>query len=239
MANVFCWGDLLNIFDSLKNLNKFEWTLWLGSVVAVVSSFVAFGDYNPLTLVASLVGVTALIFVSKGDVLGPFIMVAFCLMYGVISYEQRYYGEIITYVCMCAPISALSIITWLKNPYSKTEVKISKVTGKNLVILIILSVVVTVAFWYILKFLGNASLVISTISVTTSFFAAGLSALRSPYYAIAYALNDIVLIVLWVIASFNSLSCVSMVVCFVVFLVNDLYGFINWKRMQRKQACAD
>ena len=55
-------------------------------------------------------------------------------------------------------------------------------------------------------------------------------------FAAVYALNDIVLIVLWVIASLEDVSCVTMVMCFIVFLINDLYGLINWLKMQKKQA---
>lgn len=230
------WGELMNIIESVKNLNKFEWVLWIGSVVAVAMSFVLAGSYNPITLAASLIGVTALIFTSKGDVLGPIILVVFSLLYGVISYQQRYYGEIITYVGMSAPIAVASVVAWIRNPYSRNQVKVSRVTVKKMVVLIVLTAVVTVAFWFILKYLGTASLLFSTISVTTSFAAASLTMLRSPYYAIAYALNDIVLIVLWVIATIENISYLSMVVCFAVFLINDLYGFINWKRMQRTQA---
>lgn len=51
--------------------------------------------------------------------------------------------------------------------------------------------------------------------------------LRSPYYALAYGLNDIVLIVLWIIASMQSVSYIPMAVCFVMFFFNDIYGFYN------------
>lgn len=58
---------------------------------------------------------------------------------------------------------------------------------------------------------------------------------RSPYYALVYAANDIVLIVLWVLASFSDASYISVVVCFVAFLVNDIYGYISWQKMKRRQ----
>jgi hypothetical protein len=52
---------------------------------------------------------------------------------------------------------------------------------------------------------------------------------------LAYALNDIVLIVLWILASIYDMKYISVVVCFVVFLVNDIYGFISWKKMEIRQ----
>jgi nicotinamide riboside transporter PnuC len=107
--------------------------------------------------------------------------------------------------------------------------------GKSLAVGV-LTVVVTVSFYFILKWLGTASLIISTISIATSFAASALTVLRSPYYAIAYSLNDLVLITLWIIASISDPSSIPMIFCFVMFLANDLYGFFNWRRMERAQA---
>ena len=97
------------------------------------------------------------------------------------------------------------------------------------------TIAVTTLFYFILGALGTASLWVSTISVATSWVAVYLSWLRSPYYAIGYAANDVVLIVLWVMASLRDGSQLPMIFCFVMFLANDLYGFVNWRRMQHKQ----
>ena len=51
-----------------------------------------------------------------------------------------------------------------------------------------------------------------------------------------YAANDVVLVVLWVLASLVNADYVPMAVCFSAFLVNDLYAFFSWKKMQRRQA---
>lgn len=225
----------MNIKDFFIRLTAFEWVLWLGSAAMITVSYLFAGEYDVLTLIASLIGVTALIFTAKGNVLGPVILIFFSLFYGYISFTQQYYGEIFTYVGMSAPVSAVSVITWIKNPYSSSEVKTSKVTAKTMTVLLIATAVVTAIFYFILKWCGTASLIVSTISVATSFLASILTVLRSPLYAAAYALNDIVLIVLWIIASAGDISCITMVVCFVVFLINDLYGLINWLKMQKKQ----
>jgi hypothetical protein len=63
-----------------------------------------------------------------------------------------------------------------------------------------------------------------------------LTIFRSPYYAVAYSFNDIVLIVLWVLATIENPAYFCMVICFVIFLINDTYGFINWQRLRKKQA---
>ena len=234
-ADVFCLrGEAMNILVSIKSLTKFEWALWICSVLTVVTAFVFSGDV--LNLVASLIGVTALIFVAKGMVLGQVLTVVFSIFYGVISYELRYYGEMITYLGMTAPIALAAVFSWLRHPYKETaQVEVNRLSAGQKTALGIGAAVVTVVFYFILKAMGNSSLIPSTVSVTTSFLASALTFFRSPYYALGYSANDVVLIVLWVIASVEDISYLPMAFCFVAFLANDLYGFFNWKRIEKSQ----
>ena len=164
-------------------------------------------------------------------------MIVFSVLYGVISYSFAYYGEMITYLGMTLPMSVVALVAWLWHPYEgkKAEVQVNRIGKKDMIWAVLLTLVVTAVFYFILDAFGTANLIPSTISVTTSFLAVFLTFRRSPYYALAYAANDIVLIVLWVLASMEDIHYVSVVVCFVVFLVNDLYGFISWRRMARRQ----
>ncbi len=98
-----------------------------------------------------------------------------------------------------------------------------------------MSLLVTWVFYYILVYFNTTNVVFSTISVTTSFLASALMMLRDSYYALAYAANDLVLIVLWVMATMESISYVSMIACFSIFFINDIYGYINWSRMKKHQ----
>ncbi len=225
----------MHIVKSFQNLNRLERGLWISSVLVLVISFGMSPNQDYLTLTASLIGVTALIFVSKGDVLGQMLTVGFSLFYAVISWRFRYYGEMITYLCMTTPIALLSVITWLRNPYSEQEVKVNHLTSKIWGILLVSAVLVTAVFYWILKAFDTPNLFFSTASIATSFLASGLMMLRSPYYAVAYAANDIVLIILWVLAAVSDIIYLPMVLCFGMFLLNDLYGFVNWNRMKCRQ----
>lgn len=225
---------LVSLFHSLT---KFEWCLWLSSVVVVTVSFFLSPDKNVLNLIDSLIGVTALIFISKGYVIGQVLLIIFGVLYGIISFEYRYYGEIITYLGMSAPIAGLAVISWLRHPYKDSkEVEVNRhLKLSTWLTLLLLTAAVTVGFFFILKALGNSNLLFSTISVTTSFLAASLTFLRSPYYGLGYAANDAVLITLWVLAALEDPGYVPMIFCFVMFFINDLYGFFNWRRMSKRQ----
>lgn len=219
-----------------SDLTKFEKGLWITSIAVIIASFLLSRGGDILTLIASLIGVTALIFVAKGYILGQVLTVVFSVFYTIISFIFSYYGEMITYLLMTTPMAILAIISWKKHPYKDTkEVEVSYISKKQILVMIALSIIVTTGFYFILKALGTANLILSTFSVTTSFIAVYLTYLRSPYYALGYSANDLVLIGLWIFASIESISYLPMVFCFIMFLANDIYGFINWKKMQSIQ----
>ncbi|MBE7056164.1 MAG: nicotinamide mononucleotide transporter [Ruminococcaceae bacterium] len=226
----------MKIQNPFRDLSKFEFILWIISVTVVTGSFLLVPVKDYLTLWASLIGVTALIFVAKGYVLGQVLTLIFAVFYGAISYHFTYYGEMITYLCMTAPIALASIVTWVRNPYKGSrEVKVAHMGKMHIAIMWMLAFIVTAIFYFILKALGNANLLFSTISITTSFLASYLTMMRNPFYAIAYGANDIVLIVLWILATIENHAYFPMIICFVMFLINDVYGFINWQRMKKRQ----
>lgn len=230
----------MRIENPFKDLTKFETCLWLLSVFVVVMSFVLSKGGGCMSLIASLIGVTALIFVAKGYVFGQMLTVVFALFYGIISFYFGYYGEMLTYMCMTAPIAIMAIVSWVKHPFEGSrEVEVRKMHRVEVAFVFLLAIVVTVLFYFILGAFNTANLFFSTLSVTTSFIACCLTFMRNPYYAIAYAANDVVLIVLWIMASVEDISYLPMVFCFVMFLANDVYGFVNWKRMEKRQEDAN
>lgn len=223
-----------------KFFNYFTTTekiLWCSSVLLIVISFLIFDRENYLTLLASLIGVTSLIFCAKGNPIGQVLMVIFSIVYGIISYSFAYYGEMITYLGMSGPMATFALIAWLKNPYKgkKSQVKVNKISKKETAFMLVLSVLVTVLFYFILKYFNTANLIPSTISITTSFIAVYLTFRRSPFFALVYAINDLVLIVLWTLATITDINYVSVLICFIVFFINDIYGFISWLRMEKLQ----
>ena len=229
------FGDIMKTRISFK-LEKHEILILLFSVLAVTVSYALGETKDVMNLLASLIGVAALIYVAKGYVIGQFLCIVFAVFYGIVSYRFAYYGEMITYLCMTAPIAIMAVISWIKNPYEGTkEVNVSHVTKKQVLVMATLAIVTTIIFYFILKAMNNANLLFSTISITTSFLASYLTFLRSPYYAVAYSANDVVLIVLWTMATLEDRSYLPMILCFVMFLINDMYGFFNWRRMRIRQ----
>ncbi len=220
-----------------RYFTKSEIALWTVSVLSILASYLLFDRGMPLTLIASLIGVTSLIFNAKGNPFGQLLMVLFSLLYGAISYTFAYYGEMLTYLGMTGPMALWALIAWLRHPYqgNRAQVAVNRLGKREVDGMLLLALVVTGVFYFILDAFDTAYMLPSTLSVTTSFIAVYLTARRSPWFALAYAANDVVLLVLWTLAALTERRYIAVVVCFIAFLVNDLYGFISWRRMEKRQ----
>ena len=217
--------------------SRSELALWGSSAGLILLSFFLFDRVNFMTLAASLIGTTSLIFNAKGNPMGQALMVVFSLLYGVISYTFSFFGEMITYLGMTGPMALFALISWLRNPFkgNHAEVAVNRISKWEYAGMYVLTALVTFGFYFILDYYNTANMIPSTLSVTTSFIAVYLTFRRSPYFALAYAANDVVLIILWTLAAMEDISYLSVIICFVMFLVNDLYGFVSWKRMEKRQ----
>lgn len=174
-----------------------------------------------------------MVFAAKGNVWAQILMIIFSILYGIISWRFHYWGEMITYLGMTMPMAIWSTITWLKNPAKNGKgVAIQELRLKHIVWLVLFGTITTIVFYYILAVLNTPNIVFSTISITTSFLAASLKMLRSSYYAFGYALNDIVLIILWMFASLKNPAYIPVTINFAIFFFNDMYGFICWKKRE-------
>lgn len=221
----------------IKYFTKIELTLWSSSAILILLAFILFDCSNYMTLIASLLGVTSIIINAKGNPFGQLLMIIFSLVYGIISYSFSYYGEMITYLGMTMPMSIIALISWIRHPYNgnKSEVAVNDIYKKEVLFMLLLTAIVTVIFYQILAIFHTANLLPSTLSVTTSFIAVYLTFRRSPYFSIAYAANDIILILLWSLASLQDTQYISVTVCFIAFLASDIYCFISWCKMSKRQ----
>ncbi len=227
-----------NMIKRVKNyFSRGELVLYTSSVLLIILSYALFGGSSVMTLVASLIGATSLLLNAKANPIGQFLTIVFSVFYGIISYSCAYYGEMITYLGMTAPMALFALISWIRHPYNgnHAEVTVNKLYKYEYVLIPLLTLAVTVLFYFILEYFNTANIIPSTVSVATSFAAVYLTFRRSKYYAIAYAMNDVVLVVLWILATMQDIKYISVIVCFVMFLANDLYGFINWHRIEKKQ----
>lgn len=223
------------IKEYFKDWNKFEISFLICGLLASITSAIMFNGTIIDTIYTSLYLITALL-MSKGKVESYFVGFVSVFFYGIVSYNQGYYGELIITVFLTFPIMIIGIISWLRHQDKEDTVIISSLSKKEITIVLLSQLVLFWIYYFLLKLFNTDLLVISTISVVTSVLASYFEARRSELSLFCYIANDLVIITLWLIPIINGQTeLISVLVGPVLLLINDIYGSYNWSRLKKKQ----
>ncbi len=216
--------------------NKFEKLFLIcGLLVSVISAIIFNGTVID-TLYTSLYLITALL-MSKGKVECYFVGFVSVFFYGIVSYNQGYYGELIITIFLTFPIMIIGIISWLRHQDKEEDtVVISSLSKKEITIVLLSQLILFWIYYFILKVFNTDLLVISTISVVTSVLASYFESRRSELSLFCYVANDLVIITLWLVPIINGQTqLISVLVGPILLLINDIYGSYNWGKLKKKQ----
>lgn len=221
------------IYNYFKDWNFFEKLyLFVGIVVGILTSIIFNG-----TIIDSLYTITYLttaILMSKGKVESYFIGIISVFFYGIVSYNQGYYGELLITIFLTFPMMIIGIISWLKHQDKDEDVVIiSSLSKKEIVFAFSSQLILFWVYYFLLKAFNTDLLMISSLSIVTSVLATYFEARRSELSLFCYVANDLILITLWMIPIINGdTSLISVLIGPMLLLVNDIYGSYNWKRLK-------
>ena len=219
-----------------EDWNKFEKSFLICGLLTSIISSIIFNGTVIDTLYTSLYLITALL-MSKGKVECYFVGFVSVVFYGIVSYNQGYYGELIITAFLTFPIMIIGIISWLRHQDKEEDtVIISSLSKKEITIALLSQLVLFWIYYFILKAFNTDLLVISTMSVVTSVLASYFEARRSELSLFCYIANDLVIITLWLIPIISGqIELISVLVGPILLLINDIYGSYNWRRLKKQQ----
>lgn len=189
-----------------------------------------------LIIVYSIVVIISVFLLTKGNFVGNILQVIASIMYAIISFNSKYFGETITCLLINLPVYSISIVTWLKNRQSNSNtIKINKIKIKETIAISFASVAIFVLLYFMLKAFNTANLVVSTISMTLSVIATYLVMRRCEYNFVFYLLQNLISIVLWLPIVYANIAYLPTVVNFCIFAILNTTGIINWAKLKKNQ----
>lgn len=209
----------------------FEILLLIMSTLLIIIAGV-FGQSEILTILVALFGVFCALMQAKGKVLSQFIGLILVVLYSIVSFKNKYYGEVIIYITVMLPLYISGIISWTKNSNKETKtVNKNEIHKKEWIYLIFINIIIFICLYYILKYFNTNQLIVSTISMVTSLTATYLIVRRNKYSFIFYLLNDIILLLLWGIPVIQgNFKLLPILIDSIVLFINDSYGWKNWNK---------
>ena len=220
----------------LKDWSKFEKTLLFGNIIVVSTVGIIF-KADLLTTACSIIGINTALLLAKGKNLGQLLGILITLLYSILSFKNKYYGEVLIYVFLMLPMFVVGTFSWIKHQNKKTNsVEINNIKAKEWIIVSIVFIGVFIGIYYVLKAFNTNELIVSTASVLASLFAVYLQVRRSKYSFSFYIVNDIILFILWGTPVFKgNYTLIPMLLNPVFNFINDLYGFYYWRKTEKIQ----
>jgi len=174
---------------------------------------------------------------AKGKNLGQIFGVIITILYSIVSFKNKFYGEVLIYLIIMLPMYVIGIFTWIRHKNKETDsVEINQISIKEWIIVAIIFIAIFVGIYYLLKAFNTNELIVSTISVLASLFACYLQIRRSKFSFGFYIINDIILMVLWGIPVMKgNMVLLPMLLDPTINFINDNYGFYNWRKLEKKQ----
>ena len=190
-------------------------------------------------VISSLLGIFCVFTQAKGKVATQFIGIVYFAFYVFISYKQAFYSEAILYLGIMIPLYIYGAIHWLAHRDKKDQVVIvrSNLSWQEWLISMIVIAGVSVGVYFVLKALNTAELIVSTLSFVSMLPSVYLLVRRCKWNQVAFLINDTILPILWIILIVNgNLAFIPMVIGHVFQIVYDVYGLIEWIKLEKKQA---
>lgn len=217
-----------------KDWNLYEKLyLLIGITTAIIVTIVS--KSSIISMLYVITYITNALLASKGKIecyIFGFIGIIF---YGYLSFQQKYYGELIILLFMSIPVMIMGVISWFRNKNDETII-INTLSKKEITLVILSQAIMFWLYYFILKIFNTNMLIISTLSIIMSLLALYFESRRSELAFYFYILNDIVGITLWIMPILNGEKAIFSVIFGPILLfINDIYGVYNWKRLKKKQ----
>ena len=220
-----------------KGYNLLDLILILTGMVVVTISGILFGS-EWYIIVSTLLGLLCVFTQAKGKIATQFIGIIYFCFYIFISYTQKYYGEALLYLIIMLPMYIYGVIHWLANTDKKDNVVIvkSNLSKKEWLISSLCFVCISIGVFFLLKVLNTSQLIISTLSFVSMLPAVYLLMRRCKWNQVAFLINDFIVPILWLFLVIQGeLSFLPMCIYHIFQITYDIYGLIQWIKLEKKQ----
>lgn len=174
--------------------------LWLFFACAIITGLSIYWQDTPMGIVSATTGVACVICTGKGKLSAYLFGLINSVLYAIIAYKAHLYGETMLNVIYYVPMQFLGFYTWNKHmDDSTTEVEKRKMKNHQKAILVIGIVTATVAYGFILKFMGDAMPFVDSFTTVSSVFAMIISIkMFSEQWHIWIAV-DVMTVIMWTV----------------------------------------
>jgi nicotinamide mononucleotide transporter len=219
-----------------KDWNLFE-KIWLFAFTAVnIWLFFMWHD-NWIGLTASISGMICVVLVAKGKISNYYFGFVNIVAYAYVAYQNKYYGDFMLNAYFYFPMQFVGLYFWIKNrnkSKTKDDVSVSYLGLKEKLLWLIVSIIAIIDYGIYLQHIGGRLPFVDSTTTVLSIVATILMTRRVTEQWLLWIIVDVVSIYMWVYRIIQGSSDISMIVMWTAFLVNAIYGYYNWRKLEKE-----
>lgn len=218
----------------LSGWSKFEITwLVLSTIIMIVLSII-WGD-NMLALISGITGILGVVLAAKGKISTYLFATINVAIYAYLTFNNHLYGEFMLNAFYYIPMNFVGFYLWSRHKDEESgDVEGKSLTLKQIIILLIAVTIVVIIYWQILSRIGGQLALIDAMSTVFSVVALIMQVARYAEQWLLWIIVNVVSVVMWVLLLGEDSSAITMVVMWVAYLFNSMYGYYNWKKLAAK-----
>jgi len=225
-----------NIYMNLK-----EWTLFEKSwllMFTLINIYLFFVWHDTLIgLTASLTGMLCVVLTAKARISSFYFGLVNILTYSYVAYRSAYYGDVMLNMLYFLPMTFIGIYYWKKNLKSgkRGEVFVKSLKWKDKTLWFLVSIALSLVYGLILMAIKGTLPFIDSTTTIFSIIATIMLNKRLTDQWFYWIAVDVLAVIMWVYIFLTIGSDVSMLVMWSAFLVNAIYGYYNWRRLEKNE----
>ena len=204
---------------------------WLAIASVVILGLSIYWKDSAMGIISALTGVWCVVLTGKGKVSNFLFGIVNVVLYAIISFQARYYGEVMLNILYYLPCSVIGLFVWGKNvDEASGEVVKRKMSVKSSVLVYSVTAAGVVGYGFILKALGGTLPFVDSMSTVLSVVAQILCLKRLAEQWILWIVIDAVTVVMWAYNYMNGGESVATLLMWIVYLLNAILMYIKWRK---------
>lgn len=228
----------MKIKEILKNeisgWKKIEVT-WLLVACFIICALSIYWKDSFMGIVSATTGVACVVCTGKGKLSAYLFGLVNCVLYAVISYNAKLYGETMLNALYYVPMQFVGFYVWSKNINNETK-EVKKIHMKNTTRLIwlLIMIVTTIAYGFILKALGDSMPFVDSFTTVSSIIAMIVSVKMYSEQWWIWIVVDVFSVYMWLVQFINGNDSIATLLMWVVYLLNAIVMCIKWEKEANK-----
>ena len=224
----------MNIKELLKNELK-GWklaeVLWLLVACLVILALSIYWQDTFMGIVSALTGVACVICTGKGKLSAYLFGLINCVLYAIISYKAKLYGETMLNALYYVPMQFIGFYIWSKNMNKETnEVNKIHMTNKVRIFWLATMIIATIGYGFILKWMGDAMPFVDSFTTVSSVVAMIVSVKMYSEQWWIWIVVDVFTVYMWLVNFIQGSENMATLLMWVVYLANAIIMCVKWEK---------